>query len=190
MRRALKLAKAILADSDLTLGPAQNVCPDLAGVQSTDFHPLCTLGVADAAYGRATIRSLFRALTHPSDALRVVKVIDLVTVRVVLPSTDHVVKLSDRLLWVLAAAAVQVTEKDAGVTIDAEQDHAVSDRLELRRHPALEGLTDLSVVVVDQRNRVHRTGLRQCTVKDLAKIIVDTSFTSFLEIVVQGRVKD
>lgn len=76
-----------------------------------------------------------------------VPVVHQVAVSKQLTRADQVVELPNRVLRVLALAAVHVAEEDAGVAIGAEEDERVREGLEPRRHPVLERLANLRVVL-------------------------------------------
>lgn len=139
-----------------------------------------------------------------------VPVVDTVAVREQLARTNDVVELRHAVLRVVAAAPVHVAIEDAGVAIRTEEDEGVRERLEPRRHPVLERLADLRVVLLSagpwiQQNvrcprgcwvsaeiftstapahshSIDRTRLDERAVKDLAQVVVLLGVAGLLEV--------
>jgi hypothetical protein len=93
-------------------------------------------------------------------------------------------------LRILAAAAIQIPIENGGISILAKQDQGVGQRLERRIDPRLQRLADLRIVVVHARYRIERAVLNDRSVPDFAEIEACLGFPCFLEVVMQGSVKD
>jgi hypothetical protein len=76
------------------------------------------------------------------------------------------------------------------VAIRTQQDERISEGLEPRRHAALEGLSNLSVVIVHQSNSIDRSLLDHGIVENLPHVVGVTSLSGPLEVVVQRCVKN
>ncbi len=141
-----------MSNDDLAALPPKHVCPRLAGVHLTYVHSLGSrAGIA--YHDRAAKPSVPGAVAYPPDASLVVKVVDLLAVRIELAckGDGRESTTTRRREWVLAFDAVQVTVPDAGVSSVSEEDQSVGKRLEPTLDGRLKGWIRLGVMVHDER---------------------------------------
>lgn len=135
---------------NLAIAPAQHVRPHLAGVHLADVHALAPRAGVAHDHGAAP-GAVPRAVAHPAEAGRVVKVVLLLAVGEELAREGE---LGERARargadGRVALGAVEVAVEDAGVARGAEEDEGVGEGLEPVGHGRCEGLAGLSVVVHD-----------------------------------------
>lgn len=144
---AVHLDPAILVDFGLALEPSDDIDKVLASVALTNLDPFGTLcrAVADDGDRSIVTRAVVSlgASPDPSNAVGMIPDILLLTVSIVLARLDefleirHRVRLSFSIVDASRVAAIEVSEEDARIAIDAHQNKRVRQRLELRRHSRL-----------------------------------------------------
>lgn len=147
---ALELAVTLLVNLDLALFPAEDVCPYFALVLGSDVH-LDLVGTGVRHQASETVGTVVGAAADETDAVCLVPVVVLFTVSVEFAGGSHVGDLvaAGGRFGVFAFCAVEVAVENAGVSIFAQEDEGVSQRLHPPLYRRLYSLSFLCVVVLD-----------------------------------------
>jgi hypothetical protein len=148
--RALEHTITLFVDFHLSLLPAQYIGPDLALVLGTDVH-LDLAGTGVAHNNRTSVLAIVGASSDEAYAVCIVPVVIEITVSVQLACEDEVSELvaARRRFGVVALHAVEIAVEDTGVSVTAEKNQRVGERLEETFNGRLDGLPWLCIMIDD-----------------------------------------
>jgi len=202
-------ADAFVVDSDSSFGVAEDVDPLLPSGVLAHPHAFLTSFIArgdkdGSALIFAELRELFVLFSavfalvcmatesNPTDGPSVVEVIFLQTDGELLTRAK---KAGDHLaLWFnwcrrVGADAVEVTVEDARLAVPAQQDKRVRERFKPVGHKRLEGLSRLTIMIVNESDGLLGIVLDQGVLEDLGHVEVVGVVACGLEFVVQMNVE-
>ncbi|KAG9701318.1 putative alpha-amylase, partial [Aureobasidium melanogenum] len=178
--RALEQTIAFFVNGDLSLLPAQQIRPHLSLVLRSNMH-LDLSRPSVAHHNRASILSVVCSSSHPSNTVGVVPVVVELAVCEELACENQIGEFVAAGRWfrVVSLHAVEVTVEDAGVTVAAEKDQGVGERLEEAFDGGLDGLAGLGDNayhgvdrhVLDQSIIEHLSQIRALLLADIREVV-------------------